>query len=114
MGGLGGRWRFRGAWRRCGFVQQNRLGGKGHFDALGLEAFQDSFSQLALHRILVTTLAEGLDRRAEQVRAVMDPVWQHKDFATFYTFDPRWYNALPPIGAKARPPVLEMASSGRT
>ena len=63
---------------------------------------------------LVTTLAEGLDRRAEQVRAVMDPVWQHKDFATFYTFDPRWYNALPPIGAKAPPPVLEMASSGRT
>ncbi|HVP19156.1 MAG TPA: radical SAM protein [Spirochaetia bacterium] len=44
---------------------------------------------------LVTTLADGLDRRAVGVKEVMDPLWQNKEFATFYTFDPRWYNALP-------------------
>ena len=44
---------------------------------------------------LVTGLAEGLDRRAHEVQAVMDPVWKNGEFATFFTFDPRWYNALP-------------------
>ena len=44
---------------------------------------------------LVTGLAEGLDRRALEVQAVMDPVWKNGEFATFFTFDPRWYNALP-------------------
>ncbi len=44
---------------------------------------------------LVTTLADGLDRRAREVKEVLDPVWQSKDFATFFTFDPRWYNAIP-------------------
>jgi MoaA/NifB/PqqE/SkfB family radical SAM enzyme len=44
---------------------------------------------------LVTSLAEGLDRRAVEVRAIMDPVWREGEYATFYTFDPRWYNALP-------------------
>lgn len=44
---------------------------------------------------LVTELAAGLDRRAREVQAVMDPVWKDGEYATFYTFDPRWYNALP-------------------
>ncbi|MGO9307824.1 MAG: radical SAM protein [Spirochaetia bacterium] len=44
---------------------------------------------------LVTGLAEGLDRRAREVQEVMDPVWENGEFASFYTFDPRWYNALP-------------------
>ena len=57
---------------------------------------------------LVTTLADGLDRRAVGVKEVMDPVWQNKEFATFYTFDPRWYNALPVSNASAQ---RELASS---
>ncbi len=51
---------------------------------------------------LVTTLADGLDRRAAGVKAVMDPLWQNKEFATFYTFDPRWYNALPAKNASGQ------------
>ena len=43
---------------------------------------------------LVGALAAGLDRRAAGVKTVMDEVWQRGEFATFYTFDPRWYNAL--------------------
>ena len=59
---------------------------------------------------LVTTLADGLDKRAEAVKAVLDPLWQNKEFATFYTFDPRWYNALP---AKARSAERELVSAGQ-
>ncbi len=52
---------------------------------------------------LVTELAQGLDRRAREVQEVMDPVWRNGDFATFFTFDPRWYNALPAARAEAVP-----------
>jgi len=51
-----------------------------------------------------------LDRRAEAVKAVLDPLWQNKEFATFYTFDPRWYNALPARTAKAE---RELVSAGQ-
>jgi hypothetical protein len=44
---------------------------------------------------LVREFAAGLDERARKVQAVMDPVWMRKDFAGMFTFDPRWYEALP-------------------
>lgn len=50
---------------------------------------------------LVTELAQGLDRRAREVQEVMDPVWRNEDFATFFTFDPRWYNTLPAARTEA-------------
>ncbi len=30
----------------------------------------------------------------------MDKVWKEKDFASFFTFDPRWYDSLPPYAAR--------------
>jgi MoaA/NifB/PqqE/SkfB family radical SAM enzyme len=50
---------------------------------------------------LVEGLAGGLDERAGRVRQVMDRVWHGGDFASFFTFDPRWYNAIPPADARA-------------
>ena len=50
---------------------------------------------------LVEGLADGLDERAGRVRQVMDRVWHGGDYASFFTFDPRWYNAIPPADARA-------------
>ena len=45
---------------------------------------------------LVTELSKGLDERAIGVRSLMDKVWNEREFLSgAYTFDPRWYNALP-------------------
>ena len=56
---------------------------------------------------LVTSFASGLDERARGVRQVMDTVWKTRDFAGFFTFDPRWYLALDdhaPAGSSAVSP----------
>jgi MoaA/NifB/PqqE/SkfB family radical SAM enzyme len=58
---------------------------------------------------LVSELARGLDARAGGVKALFDPIWAEKDFASFYTFDPRWYNALPPASETVRPRTREAA-----
>jgi MoaA/NifB/PqqE/SkfB family radical SAM enzyme len=44
---------------------------------------------------LVGELAEGLDDRAAGVKTLFDPIWQNGEYATFFTFDPRWYGAIP-------------------
>ena len=51
---------------------------------------------------LVTELSTGLDERAKAMRPIMDRVWNEKEFAGLYTFDPRWYNALPSPDAQHR------------
>jgi MoaA/NifB/PqqE/SkfB family radical SAM enzyme len=55
---------------------------------------------------LVTSFSDGLDRRARTVAETMDRVWEEKEFASFFTFDPRWYKALP-ASAPARMPEEE-------
>jgi MoaA/NifB/PqqE/SkfB family radical SAM enzyme len=59
---------------------------------------------------LVGELAPRLDRRAGEVRKVFDRIWDEKGYAGFYTFDPRWYNALPMV-EDLEAPVSERKSS---
>ena len=56
----------------------------------------------AVHRPWSRTWPGGLDTRADGVREVMDRVWQNGDYASFFTFDPRWYNAVPRGARKVR------------